>query len=138
MFRIFKAWRERRRLAKELAYQRELEERRQEREHQLALLKAIGQMNLDATTNMVEGLTRVAQEMAASSKAQSEILTTWLKSFQTQTAPYSSTFGEEEEMEAERKRALEEIQQKNPNFPTNLPYELQLAYELLRSEDPTS
>jgi len=106
-----------------------------ERHYQLTLVREMNQASLEAITKLGGAISEVAREMASASKANSDLITTWLKSFQTQQVPYTSSF-EDAEAEEERQQALAALKRDYPDFPNKLPPEMQLAWELLRSEDP--
>lgn len=99
--RFIRNWRER----------RDAREAR-ERQHQLAMLESIGktlESLADANSSLVKQTTDALIAIAHANQAQAGAFSEWLKSFQTTSAPTSTTVSEEDEYAAEQAKLLESM-----------------------------
>lgn len=98
-----------------------------ERSHQLALIEQLAkslEVITEGSAKQAEENTKAIVALAASSAAQAESFSTWIKSFHTVSSPESSVVRDEDELRDEEERQL-----------ADLPEEFRLAFSLHGNQD---
>lgn len=118
-----------------LQREQELAALREEREHQLNMIRAA----VSAVEALAEGQARAAEtqsaaliKLAEASHAQANSFSEWLKSFQISSAPESSVVSEADEWRAEQDALRKQLGLDPTDDPEDVPEEFRLALELQR------